>query len=58
MAFPLVSIFFILVPVFVPAFPLDRNNSGLKFLRWVGGPIPQLGALPSYCEMVSVGVGG
>jgi hypothetical protein len=28
-------------PVFVPVFPLDRNNSGLTFLRWVGGPILQ-----------------
>jgi len=29
-------------------FPLDRNNSGLKILRWLGGPIPQLRAVPSY----------
>ena len=29
-----------------PPFPLDRNNSGLKCLRWIGGPIPQLGAVP------------
>jgi hypothetical protein len=37
MAFPSVS-----APFFVPAFPLDRSNSGLIiFLRWVGGPIPQ-----------------
>ena len=42
MAFPLVS-----VPLFVPVFPLDRNNSELKFWRWVGGPIPQLGAVPN-----------
>jgi len=28
--------------IFVPALPLDRNNSGLKFLSWLGGPIPQL----------------
>jgi hypothetical protein len=34
MAFPSVS-----VPFFVSAFPLDRNNSGLKILRWVGCPI-------------------
>jgi hypothetical protein len=33
---------------FVPVFPLDRNNSGLKNLRWMGGPIPQLGAMPIY----------
>ena len=33
---------------FVPVFPLDRNISGLKTLRWVGGPIPQLGAMPIY----------
>ena len=26
--------------------PLDRNNSGLKILRWVGGSIPQPGAMP------------
>jgi hypothetical protein len=36
-AFPSVS-----APFFDSAFPLDRNNSGLKFLR-VSGPIPQLG---------------
>jgi hypothetical protein len=24
-------------PLFVPAFPFDRRNSGLIFLRWVGG---------------------
>ena len=42
MAFPSVS-----APLFVPVFPLDRSNSGLKFLRWVGGPIPQLGAMPN-----------
>jgi hypothetical protein len=41
MAFPSVS-----APLFVPAFPLDRNNSGLIFLRWVGGPIPQPWAMP------------
>jgi hypothetical protein len=33
------------VPLFlVPVFPLDRNISGLKMLRCVGGTIPQLGA--------------
>ena len=42
MAFPSVS-----APLFVPVFPLDRSNSGLKFWRWVGGPIPQLGAMPN-----------
>jgi hypothetical protein len=39
-AFPSVS-----APLFAPAFPLDRNNSWLKFFRWVGGPIPLLGAV-------------
>ena len=34
MAFPTVS-----TPFFFSAFPLERNNSGLKFLRWVDGPI-------------------
>jgi hypothetical protein len=29
-------------PFFVLIFPLDRSNSGLKFWRWVGGPIPQI----------------
>jgi hypothetical protein len=38
MAFPSVSAL-----LFVPVFPLDRNNSGLKFWRWVSGPISQLG---------------
>jgi hypothetical protein len=33
---------------FVPVFPLDRNISGLKFLRWVGGPIPKRWAMPIY----------
>jgi hypothetical protein len=32
---------FSLCSIFVTAFPLDRNNSGLKFLRWVDGPIHQ-----------------
>jgi len=32
---------------FFSVFPLDRSNSGLKFLRWVGGPIPQTGAGPN-----------
>ena len=41
MAFPSVS-----VPLFVPEFPLDRSNSGLKFWRWVWGPINQ-GAMPN-----------
>jgi hypothetical protein len=35
MAFPLVS-----APFFAPVFPLYRSNSGLKFWRWVSGPIP------------------
>ena len=43
MAFLLVSPSF-----FVPAFSLGRNNSGLKFLRCVGGPITHLGAVPIY----------
>ena len=41
MAFPTVS-----APFFVPAFPLDRSNSGLKILRWLGTPILQPGAGP------------
>jgi hypothetical protein len=32
----------------VPAFPYDRSNSGLIFLRWVGGSIPQLGVTPNH----------
>jgi hypothetical protein len=36
------------VPLSVPVFPLDRSNSGLKFWRWVGGPIPQPGAIPNF----------
>jgi hypothetical protein len=31
---------------FPPVLLLDINNSGLKFLRWMGGPIPSLEALP------------
>jgi hypothetical protein len=34
-------------PLFVPAFLLDRNNSGLIFFRWVGILIPQTGARPN-----------
>jgi hypothetical protein len=37
-----------LLQVFVPEFPLDNNNSGLKFLRLVGGPISQLRAMSIY----------
>jgi hypothetical protein len=37
-----------LLHFFVPVFPLDRSISGLKTLRWVGGPIPQLGTMPIY----------
>jgi hypothetical protein len=43
MAFPSAS-----APQFVSAFPLNRSNSGLKFLRWVCGPIPQLGAVSNH----------
>jgi hypothetical protein len=31
-----------------PAFPLDKNNYGLKFLRWVCDPHPSSGGLPIY----------
>jgi hypothetical protein len=49
MAFPSVS-----APLFLPAFPLDRNNnSELKFLRRVVSPIPQSEALPIH--LVSTG---
>jgi hypothetical protein len=41
MTFPSVS-----APLLVHAFSLDKNSSALKFLRWVGGPITQLGAMP------------
>ena len=41
MAFPSVS-----APVFMPAFPFDRSNSGLIFLRWMGGLIPQSKTVP------------
>ena len=43
-----VGLWMVSAPFFVPVFPLDRNNSGLKFLIWVGGPIPQLGIVPIY----------
>jgi hypothetical protein len=42
MVFPLVS-----SPQFAHIFPLDRRNSGLKFLRWVGSPISQPGVMPN-----------
>jgi hypothetical protein len=41
MAFPSVS-----APLFVTEFPFDKRNSGLIFLRWVGGTIPQPGTMP------------
>jgi hypothetical protein len=44
MAFPSVY-----APFFVPTFPFDRRNSELIFLRYVGGPNPQLGVM----DMVS-----
>ena len=37
-----------LLHIFVPAFHLDRNNCELNILRWVGGPIPRLGAMFIY----------
>jgi hypothetical protein len=36
------------VPFSVPVLPLDRNISGLKYLRCLGGPTPQPGAVPFY----------
>jgi hypothetical protein len=42
MAFPSVY-----APLFVSVFPLDRRNSGLIFLKCVGGPILQPGPVPS-----------
>jgi hypothetical protein len=42
--------------IFVPAFSLDRNNSGLKILRWVDGPIPRFGTKKIYLlEVISAG---
>jgi len=35
---------------FFPVFPLERNISGLKTLRWVGVPIPRAEAVPIYCR--------
>ena len=34
--------------IFVSTFPLDRDNSGLKFFRWVGSLMPPLGAMSLY----------
>jgi hypothetical protein len=42
MVFPSIS-----APFFVPAFPLDRSNPGLIFLRWVGGPSFNQVAVPN-----------
>ena len=41
MAFPSVSAL-----LFVPVFPFDRSNTGLLYLRWMGGSIPQPGTVP------------
>jgi hypothetical protein len=45
----LVSLSFSLCSIFVPVFSLDRNISGLKILRLVGDPIPQLEVLSTSC---------
>jgi hypothetical protein len=37
-----------LLHFFVLVFPLDRNSSGLKFLRWIGCSISPLGAISIY----------
>jgi hypothetical protein len=34
---------------FVPAFPFNRNNPVLLFMRWMGGGIPQKGAMSAHC---------
>jgi hypothetical protein len=39
---------FHLCSIIVPAFPSDRKNSGLKFLRRVGSTIPQLRVMSTY----------
>lgn len=33
---------------FVHEFPLDRINSGIRFWKWLGNPLPQLGAMSIY----------
>jgi hypothetical protein len=40
-------------PIFVPAFPLNRNHPGLKFLRLLGVPNPQLGEYDYPMDKVS-----
>jgi hypothetical protein len=42
-------------PLFVPAFPFVRRNSGLTFFRWVDGPIPQMGGSAYPLDIVSTG---
>lgn len=37
-----------LLHFFVPDFPLDRNISELKTLRWLCGPIHRQGSMPIY----------
>jgi hypothetical protein len=44
--------------VFVLTFPFDRGNSGLIFLRWVGSPIPLLGAMTLLDEVSTVSLLG
>ena len=39
---------FSLCSIFVPFFPLSRNISELKTLRWMGSLIPQMGAMSIY----------
>jgi hypothetical protein len=50
MAFP--SVF---APFLVPAFLVDRNNFESKNLRYMGDPIPQLGAMSIFWMVVSSG---
>jgi hypothetical protein len=35
--------------LFFPVFSLDMHSPGLKILRWVCGPIPQLWSVPIHC---------
>jgi hypothetical protein len=44
-------------PFFVPAFPLERDNTELKIFRWMGGLFPPQGAMPFYWRFYLNAVG-
>ena len=44
----LIVLFFNLGSIFVPVFPIAKNNSGSRILNMVGLPMNYLGAMSTY----------